>query len=117
MHVVHAKSDYMDREPSSSEYSVSSTVLNGITNQSTIVEMLARFVTNNAAYLKSLGMNAERHGNNFQATWLNAFIVESEEDFGKPGEKHSWQFSCRCQKISSRKNPSLLLRLHWLSNP
>jgi hypothetical protein len=81
MHVVHAKSDYMDRDPSSSEYSVSSAVLNGITNESTIVEMLARFVTNNAAYLKSLGMDADVHGNNVQDSSLNAALWNQKRTF------------------------------------
>jgi hypothetical protein len=77
----------MDHEPSSSEYAVAWAVFKGITNDFSIVERLARFVSNNAASLKSLGMDADAPGDNIQETWLNACIVESEEDLCRPGAK------------------------------
>jgi hypothetical protein len=77
----------MDHKPSSSEYDAAWAVFKGITSDFFIVERLARFVSNNAASLKSLGMDADVPGNNIQDTWLNACIVESEEDLCKPGAK------------------------------
>ena len=72
--------DYMDCEPSSSEYDVASAVLNGITTDSKIVEKLARFLSYNDVSLRYLYMSAYEPGKDIQSKWLKAGIVETEED-------------------------------------